>query len=398
MAITPANIKRCTLTWDAPDYSTSYPAGYTERGVAVIAVAEEAQQAQGFCYSSTATLVYVSKESGERIPLNTEPILGEHAHSLMEPCEVVHTKMLGRAVLEAWELIPPPLTENLVTVAAERRYLKQLFRQFDHLKCILEYRAFEKVLDPYDNHSLGEVHVRLAGTAAGKLMEGFIEVARRNTERMLTDALIEKPEEQLVEYNVFTDCSFRSTHNKKYSRGGRMGIAGVSEDGFYFHTHYDAVNIMTGELSAMLTAFHVFYTGGRRLVINTDSLGALTFVLRLAHSRWSFERWAREGVQDERVITEMTRLTEAIRSRRVIVKHVPGHTGHGLQESSDSVSKMHRHFPGQVVDKRHILEFNQRCESIITALSGGDKAVRLPSPEWLYVRPSTIHMGNRLWR
>ncbi|BAV87116.1 hypothetical protein RA11412_0817 [Rothia aeria] len=106
MAITPANIKRCTLTWDAPDYSTSYPAGYTERGVAVIAVAEEAQQAQGFCYSSTATLVYVSKESGERIPLNTEPILGEHAHSLMEPCEVVHTKMLGRAVLEAWELIP----------------------------------------------------------------------------------------------------------------------------------------------------------------------------------------------------------------------------------------------------------------------------------------------------
>ena len=47
MAITPANIKRCTLTWDAPDYSTSYPAGYTERGVAVIAVAEEAQQAQG---------------------------------------------------------------------------------------------------------------------------------------------------------------------------------------------------------------------------------------------------------------------------------------------------------------------------------------------------------------
>ena len=210
--------------------------------------------------------------------------------------------------------------------------------------------------------------------------------------------LTEKPEEQLVEYNVFTDCSFRSTHNKKYSRGGRMGIAGVSEDGFYFHTHYDAVNIMTGELSAMLTAFHVFYTGGRRLVINTDSLGALTFVLRLAHSRWSFERWAREGVQDERVITEMTRLTEAIRSRRVIVKHVPGHTGHGLQESSDSVSKMHRHFPGQGVDKRHILEFNQRCESIITALSGCDKAVRLPSPEWLYVRPSTIHMGNRLWR
>lgn len=398
MGITPANIKRCTLTWAAPDYSTSYPAGYTGPGVAVIAVAEESRKAQGYCYTSTATLVYISKENGERTVINQEPIMIEQVHSLLESCEVAHTNILGRAVLQAWEIVPESLRQNLVTVAADRRYLKQLFRRFDHLKCIMEYRAFEKVLDPYDNHSLGEVHVRLAGTEAGQLMERFVALAHEHSERMLIEAQVEKPDEQLVEYNIFTDCSFRSTHNKKYSRGGRMGIAGVSEDGFYFHTHYDAVNIMTGELSAMLTAFYVFYNGSRRLVINTDSLGALTFVLRLSHSRWSFERWVSEGVQDPRVVEQVSRMTEAIRARRVIVKHVPGHSGHGLQESSDSVSKMHRHFPGQVVDKRHVPEFNQRCESIITALSGCDKAVRLPSPEWLYVRPSTIHMGNRLWR
>ena len=64
-------------------------------------------------------------------------------------------------------------------------------------------------------------------------------------------------------------------------------------------------------------------------------------------------------------MAQMSALTEAIREKRVLVKHVPGHTGHGLQESSDSVSKMHRHFPGQIVDKRHQSEFNQRCESII---------------------------------
>ena len=48
-------------------------------------------------------------------------------------------------------------------------------------------------------------------------------------------------------------------------------------------------------------------------------------------------------------MAQMRALTEAIREKRVLVKHVPGHTGHGLQESSDSVSKMHRHFPGQIV-------------------------------------------------
>ena len=177
-----------------------------------------------------------------------------------------------------------------------------------------------------------------------------------------------------------------------------MGIAGVSEDGFYFHAHYDGVNIMTGELSAMLAAYAVFHSGSRRLIIHTDSLGALTFVLRLAHSRWAFETWASEGIQDERVVAQMSALTEDIREKRVLVKHVPGHTGHGLQESSDSVSKMHRHFPGQIVDKRHQSEFNQRCESIITALAGCAKAVRLLAPEWLQIKPSSIHTGNRLWR
>ncbi len=62
------------------------------------------------------------------------------------------------------------------------------------------------------------------------------------------------------------------------------------------------------------------------------------------------------------------------------------------------MSKMHRHFPGQIVDKRHQSEFNQRCESIITALSGCAKAVRLLAPEWLQIKPSSIHTGNRLWR
>ena len=48
MGFSPAHIKRCTLTWEAPDYSASYPAGYTDQGVAVIAVAQEHRTAQGF--------------------------------------------------------------------------------------------------------------------------------------------------------------------------------------------------------------------------------------------------------------------------------------------------------------------------------------------------------------
>lgn len=398
MVFSPAHIKRCALTWEAPDYSASYPAGYTDQGVAVIAVAQEHRQAQGFCYSALSTVVFISKQDGTRAVINEEPLLFQHTHSLMESCDEVHPRLLGRAVLAAWDHIPEQYRCNLVTIAADRKHLKHLFRDCDHLKTIMEYRAFEKVLDPYDNHSLGEVHVKLAGTPAYEWMQAEVTRTRGTVDDMVHDALAPRPLEQLEDYSVFTDCSFRSTHNKKYQRGGRMGIAGVSEDGFYFHSHYDGVNIMTGELSAVLAAYTVFHSGSRRLIINTDSLGAITFVLRLAHSRWTFETWASEGVQDERVVAQMRSLTEAIREKRVLVKHVPGHTGHGLQESSDSVSKMHRHFPGQIVDKRHQSEFNQRCESIITALAGCAKAVRLMAPDWVQIKPSSIHAGNRLWR
>ncbi|OFM99757.1 ribonuclease HI [Rothia sp. HMSC062F03] len=398
MVFSPAHIKRCALTWEAPDYSASYPAGYTDQGVAVIAVAQEHRQAQGFCYSALSTVVFISKQDGTRAVINEEPLLFQHTHSLMESCDEVHPRLLGRAVLAAWDHIPEQYRCNLVTIAADRKHLKHLFRDCDHLKTIMEYRAFEKVLDPYDNHSLGEVHVKLAGTPAYERMQAEVTRTRETVDDMVHDALAPRPLEQLEDYSVFTDCSFRSTHNKKYQRGGRMGIAGVSEDGFYFHSHYDGVNIMTGELSAVLAAYTVFHSGSRRLIINTDSLGAITFVLRLAHSRWTFETWASEGVQDERVVAQMRSLTEAIREKRVLVKHVPGHTGHGLQESSDSVSKMHRHFPGQIVDKRHQSEFNQRCESIITALAGCAKAVRLMAPDWVQIKPSSIHAGNRLWR
>lgn len=398
MVFSPAHIKRCALTWEAPDYSASYPAGYTDQGVAVIAVAQEHRQAQGFCYSALSTVVFISKQDGTRTVVNEEPLLFQHTHSLMESCDEVHPRLLGRAVLAAWDHIPEQYRCNLVTIAADRKHLKHLFRDCDHLKTIMEYRAFEKVLDPYDNHSLGEVHVKLAGTPAYERMQAEVIRTRETVDAMVHDALAPRPLEQLEDYSVFTDCSFRSTHNKKYQRGGRMGIAGVSEDGFYFHSHYDGVNIMTGELSAVLAAYTVFHSGSRRLIINTDSLGAITFVLRLAHSRWTFETWASEGVQDERVVAQMRSLTEAIREKRVLVKHVPGHTGHGLQESSDSVSKMHRHFPGQIVDKRHQSEFNQRCESIITALAGCAKAVRLMAPDWVQIKPSSIHAGNRLWR
>lgn len=398
MVFSPAHIKRCALTWEAPDYSASYPAGYTDQGVAVIAVAQEHRQAQGFCYSALSTVVFISKQDGTRAVINEEPLLFQHTHSLMESCGEVHPRLLGRAVLAAWDHIPEQYRCNLVTIAADRKHLKHLFRDCDHLKTIMEYRAFEKVLDPYDNHSLGEVHVKLAGTPAYERMQAEVTRTRETVDAMVHDALAPRPLEQLEDYSVFTDCSFRSTHNKKYQRGGRMGIAGVSEDGFYFHSHYDGVNIMTGELSAVLAAYTVFHSGSRRLIINTDSLGAITFVLRLAHSRWTFETWASEGVQDERVVAQMRSLTEAIREKRVLVKHVPGHTGHGLQESSDSVSKMHRHFPGQIVDKRHQSEFNQRCESIITALAGCAKAVRLMAPDWVQIKPSSIHAGNRLWR
>ncbi|MFC2285250.1 MAG: hypothetical protein ACFNLH_07070 [Corynebacterium matruchotii] len=234
--------------------------------MAVIAVAEYTRKTKGYCYSTLTALVYISRENGERIVINQEPVVESCMHSLLDPCDVVHPKTLGRIVLNAWDVIPSDYTHHLVTVAADRHDLKLLFRNCEQLKKAMEYRAFEKVLDPYDNHSLGEVHVRLAGTDAAETMRYFQDRAEQLTEQMIADTLAEVPENQLVDYNVFTDCSFRATHNKKYLRGGRMGIAGVSEDGFYFHTHYDAVNIMTGELSAMLAAFHVFYHGGRRLI------------------------------------------------------------------------------------------------------------------------------------
>ena len=62
MVFSPAHIKRCALTWEAPDYSASYPAGYTNQGVAVIAVAQEHREAQGFCYSALSTVVFISKQ------------------------------------------------------------------------------------------------------------------------------------------------------------------------------------------------------------------------------------------------------------------------------------------------------------------------------------------------
>ncbi|MDO4253186.1 MAG: ribonuclease HI [Rothia sp. (in: high G+C Gram-positive bacteria)] len=398
MSITPAQIKKCQLTWEAPDYTSSYPAGFVDIGVAVVAVIMETIQSKSMCYTGLSSMIFISRENGDREVLECEPITECCAHSLLEPCDQVHRDMLGRAILRAWELIPGLYKRNLITVAADRHYLKLLFKEFSSLKDIMEYRAIEKVLNPYESHSLGEQHVKLVGTSAGELLPHYMEEASRLAHARMEQDQQQLPMDSLTEYSVFTDCSFRSTNNKRFSRGGRMGIGGVSENGFYFHLHYDATNIMTGELSAMLAAFHIFYHGGRRLVIHTDSLGALTFVLRLAHNRWSFEHWATEGVQNSRVLTEMAAFTEAIRERRVLVKHIPGHSGHGLQESSDSVSKMHRHFPGQVVEKCDLQEFNRRCESIIMALSGCQKAVRLDCPDWVQIRPSMIHARNRLWK
>ncbi|GGH64663.1 RNase H family protein [Rothia aerolata] len=398
MSISPAQIKKCTLTWEAPDYTSSYPAGFVDQGVAVVAIMMETVQSKSMCYTGLSSMIFISRENGDREVIETEPITDSVAHSLLDPCDEVHVDMLGRAILRAWEVIPEEYKQNLITVAADRHYLKLLFRQFGSLKEIMEYRSIDKVLNPYESHSLGEQHVKLVGTPAGEILPHYMEEASRLAYAEQERDQAQQPVEKLVDYNVFTDCSFRSTNNKKFARGGRMGIGGVAEDGFYFHSHYDATNIMTGELSAMLAAFTLFYHGGRRLVIHTDSLGALTFVLRLAHNRWSFEHWANEGVQDPRVLAEMTSLTEAIRERRVIVKHVPGHTGHGLQEASDSVSKMHRHFPGQIVEKCNLLEFNRRCDSIITALSGCEKTFRLDCPEWMQIRPSAIHARNRLWK
>ena len=78
MGFSPAHIKRCTLTWEAPDYSASYPAGYTNQGVAVIAVAQEHRKAQGFCYSALSTVVFISKQDGTRTVVNEEQMLSTY--------------------------------------------------------------------------------------------------------------------------------------------------------------------------------------------------------------------------------------------------------------------------------------------------------------------------------
>lgn len=396
--LTPAQFKRSQLTWEPPDYTSSYPAGFTEQGVAVIAISMDQVRAAGSCHVGLTALTYISRENGERELISQEPLADSASHCLMTSCDSVHTDMLGRAILQAMEQIPAQYQQNLITVAADKHYLKQLFRKLPQFRSFLEYRSIDKVLNPYEAHSLGEIHVKLAGTPAADSMALAMDQATALAHQEYEAKTAVQPLDNLTPYKVFTDCSYRSTNNKRYLKGGRMGIGGVSEEGFFFHSHYDATNIMTGELSAMLAAFHIFYHGGRQLIINTDSLGALTFLLRLSHSRASYAQWVAEGVQNQEVLALMEKLTEAIRERRVIVKHVPGHTGHGLQESSDSVSKMHRHFPGQVVDKSHVSEFNQRCESIITALSGCEKALRLPCPAWLTIKPSAIHARNRLWK
>lgn len=398
MDITPAHIKKCELTWEPPDYTSSYPAGFTEQGVAVIAVVMDQVQAAGSCHVGLTALIFISRENGDREVIECDPIAESCTHSLMDPCDDIHTDMLGRAILAAIDVIPDDYKTNLITAAADKHYLKLLFRKLPVFKEFLEYRSLDKVMNPYEAHSLGEIHVKLVGTPAGELMPHFLDEASRLAHEECAQHTEQLPVEKLTQYSVFTDCSFRATNNKRYLKGGRMGIGGVSEDGFYFHSHYDATNIMTGELSAMLAAFNIFYHGGRQLVIHTDSLGALTFVLRLAHNRWSYNYWVTEGAQSQQVVDEMEKLTAAIRERRVLVKHIPGHTGHGLQESSDSVSKMHRHFPGQIVEKANITEFNKRCESIIIALSGCEKALRLPCPEWIRIKPSAVHARNRLWK
>ena len=99
MGFSPAHIKRCTLTWEAPDYSTSYPAGYTTRGVAVIAVAEYTRKTKGYCYSTLTALVYISRENGERIVINQEPVVESCMHSLLDPCEWCTRRLWGALCL-----------------------------------------------------------------------------------------------------------------------------------------------------------------------------------------------------------------------------------------------------------------------------------------------------------
>lgn len=398
MNISPAMIKKCELTWEPPDFSASYPAGFMDRGVAVIVVALRHIRCKGECFVAATSMIFISRVTGERELIDSEPILHKTRHSLKKSCEEVHVDVLGKVILECWEKIPEDYKQNLVTVVSDRNLLKLLFRKVTALRNIMEYRSFERILSTQESYAVGDQHVRVIGTPLADRLQACMDEAAADVQQAEHDAHHRLPLEELEEYSVFTDCSYRATNNKRYAKGGRMGIAGVSEDGFYFHAHYDATNIMNGELSAILAAYDVFYHGGRRLRVHTDSLGAKTFLLRLAHHRLSFQQWVEEGAQSSQVLEAMTSLCEAIREHRVIVEYIPGHSGHGLQESSDSVSKMHRHFPGQVVETGFVNQFNKRCESIITALAGCDQAVRLPCPDWARIASSEIHARNRLWQ
>jgi hypothetical protein len=68
-------------------------------------------------------------------------------------------------------------------------------------------------------------------------------------------------------FRPFGGCAPNATQTSTHPKNpyGRMGIAGVSEDGFYFHAHYDGVNIMTGELSAMLAPSETQVSKAQRL-------------------------------------------------------------------------------------------------------------------------------------
>ena len=68
------------------------------------------------------------------------------------------------------------------------------------------------------------------------------------------------------------------------------------------------------------------------------------------------------------MVAQMRSLTEAIREKRVQLSTFRAIPVTACRRARDPVSKMHRHFPGQIVDKRHQSEFNQRCElDFITA-------------------------------
>ena len=88
MSITPAQIKRTTLTWEAPDYTSSYPAGFVDIGVAVIAVMMESVKSKGKCYTGLSVMIFISRENGDREVVDAQPITELCTHSLLEPCDL----------------------------------------------------------------------------------------------------------------------------------------------------------------------------------------------------------------------------------------------------------------------------------------------------------------------